>query len=133
MARVFACIVLRLTIATAVQDGTDVAPNPFDAPTNKRRERKHTHAESATCYGRRYPDLAYAFYVRDCRPDDVAARLHTECAGWNEKDPLRRFTDEHRMKVLDEVIDRGVHICTKQGSDEVIRAVSRRRRLLGLS
>ena len=23
--------------------------------------------------------------VRDCRPDDVAARLHTECAGWNEK------------------------------------------------
>ena len=20
--------------------------------------------------------------VRDCRPDDVAARLHTECAGW---------------------------------------------------
>ena len=71
--------------------------------------------------------------VRDCRPDDVAARLHTECAGWNEKDPLRRFTDEHRMKVLDEVIDRGVHICTKQGSDEVIRAVERRRRLLGLS
>ena len=71
--------------------------------------------------------------VRDCRPDDVAARLHTECAGWNEKDPLRRFTDEHRMIVLDEVIDRGVHICTKQGSDEVIRAVERRRRLLGLS
>ena len=70
--------------------------------------------------------------VRDCRPDDVAARLHTECAGWNEKDPLKRFTDEHRMKVLDEVVDRGVHICTKQGSDEVIRAVSRRRRLLGL-
>ena len=167
MARVFACIALRLTIATAVQDGTAVAPNPFDAPTNKRRERKHTHAESATCYGRRYPDLAYAFCkdecnVRalhdhfrdhgrregrrfgceappltaaesDCRPDDVAARLHTECAGWNEKDPLKRFTDEHRMKVLDEVIDRGVHICTKQGSDEVIRAVSRRRRLLGLS
>ena len=62
----------------------------------------------------------------DCRPDDVAARLHTECAGWNEKDPLKRFTDEHRMKVLDEVIDRGVHICTKQGSDEVIRAVRRR-------
>ena len=71
--------------------------------------------------------------VRDCRPDDVAARLHTECAGWNEKDPLKRFTDEHRMKVLDEVIDRGVHVCTKQGSDEIIRAVSRRRRLLGLS
>ena len=71
--------------------------------------------------------------VRDCRPDDVAAKLHTECAGWNEKDPLKRFTDEHRMKVLDEVIDRGVHICTKQGSDEVIRAVERRRRLLGLS
>ena len=68
-----------------------------------------------------------------CRPDDVAARLHTECAGWNEKDPLKRFTDENRMKVLDEVIDRGVHICTKQGSDEVIRATQRRRRLLGLS
>ena len=70
--------------------------------------------------------------VRDCRPDDVAARLHTECAGWNEKDPLKRFTDEHRMKVLDEVVDRGVHICTKQGSDEVIRASRVRRRLLGL-
>ena len=142
MARVFACIALGLTIATAVQDGTAVAPNPFDAPTNKRRERKHTHAESATCYGRRYPDLAYAFckdecnvraLLRDCRPDDVAARLHTECAGWNEKDPLKRFTDEHRMKVLDEVVDRGVHICTKQGSDEVIRASRIRRRLLGLS
>ena len=131
MARVFAWIALRLTIATAVQD----APNPFDAPTTHEervapRHRKHTHAESATCYGRRYPDLAYAFYVRDCRPDDVAARLHTECAGWNEKDPLKRFTDEHRMKVLDEVVDRGVHICTKQGSDEVIRAAQRRRRLL---
>ena len=24
-------------------------------------QRKHTHAESATCYGRRYPDLAYHF------------------------------------------------------------------------
>ena len=47
MARVFAWIALRLTIATAVQDGTAVAPNPFDAPTNKRRERKHTHAESS--------------------------------------------------------------------------------------
>ena len=70
--------------------------------------------------------------VRDCRPDDVAARLHTECAGWNEKDPLRRFTDEHRVPVLNEVIDRGVHICTKKGSDEIIRAAARRRRLLGL-
>ena len=70
--------------------------------------------------------------VRDCRPDDVAARLHTECAGWNEKDPLKRFTDENRVPVLNEVIDRGVHICTKQGSDEIIRAASRRRRLLGL-
>ena len=70
--------------------------------------------------------------VRDCRPDDVAARLHTECAGWNEKDPLKRFTDEHRAPVLNEVIDRGVHVCTKQGSDEIIRAASRRRRLLGL-
>ena len=107
-------------------------------------QRKHTHAESATCYGRRYPDLAYAFCklghmkcgqppdVRDCRPDDVAARLHTECAGWNEKDPLKRFTDEHRVPVLNEVIDRGVHICTKKGSDEIIRAAARRRRLLGL-
>ena len=69
MARIFAkfaCIALRLTIATAVQDGTAVAPNPFDAPTNKRRERKHTHAESATCYGRRYPDLAYAFCKDEC-------------------------------------------------------------------
>ena len=66
MARVFAWIALRLTIATAVQDGTAVAPNPFDAPTNKRRERKHTHAESATCYGRRYPDLAYAFCKDEC-------------------------------------------------------------------
>ena len=55
-------------------------------------------------------------FACDCRPDDVAARLHTECAGWNEKDPLKRFTDEHRMEVLDEVVDRGVHICTKQGS-----------------
>ena len=130
MVRIFACIALGLTIATAVQDGTALAPNPFDAPTtdNERvaHRRKHTHAESASCYGRRYPDLAYAFYVRDCRPDDVAARLHTECAGWNEKDPLKRFTDEHRMKVLGEVIDRGVHVCTKQGSDEVIRAVRRR-------
>ena len=129
MARVFAWIALRLTIATAVQDGTDVAPNPFDSPTTNeerlahRRERKHTHAVKCG----QPPD------VRDCRPDDdVAARLHTECAGWNEKDPLKRFTDEHRMKVLDEVIDRGVHICTKQGSDEVIRAAQRRRRLLGL-
>ena len=56
MARIFACIALRLTIATAVQDGTAVAPNPFDAPTTNeerlahRRERKHTHAESAACY-----------------------------------------------------------------------------------
>ena len=70
--------------------------------------------------------------VRDCRPDDVAARLHTECAGWNEKDPLKRFTDEHRAPVLNEVIDSGVHICTKKGSDEIIRAAARRRRLLGL-
>ena len=54
--------------------------------------------------------------VRDCRPDDVAARLHTECAGWNEKDPLKRFTDENRVPVLNEVIDRGVHVCTKKGS-----------------
>ena len=59
MARVFAWIALRLTIATA--EPVAVAPNPFDAPTNKRRERKHTHAESSTCYGRRYPDLAYHF------------------------------------------------------------------------
>ena len=59
MARIFAWIALRLTIATAVQDGTAVAPNPFDAPTTHKR--KHTHAESATCYGRRYPDLAYVF------------------------------------------------------------------------
>ena len=66
MARVFAWIALRLTIATAVQDGTAVAPNPFDVPTNKRRERKHTHAESSTCYGRRYPDLAYAFCKDEC-------------------------------------------------------------------
>ena len=72
MARVFACIALGLTIATAVQDGTAVAPNPFDAPTNKRRERKHTHAESATCYGRRYPDLAYAF----CKDECNAQALH---------------------------------------------------------
>jgi len=36
------------------------------------------------------------------------------------------------MKVLDEVVDKGVHVCTKQGSDEVIRATQRRRRLLGL-
>ena len=28
--------------------------------------------------------------VRDCRPDDVAARLHTECAGWNEKATRQR-------------------------------------------
>ena len=27
---------------------------------------KHTHAESATCYGRRYPDLAYAFCKDEC-------------------------------------------------------------------
>ena len=65
--------------------------------------------------------------VRDCRPDDVAARLHTECAGWNEKDPLKRFTDENRVPVLNEVVDRGVHICTKKGSDEIIRAAARRR------
>ena len=201
MARILAWIALRLTIATAVQDGTAVAPNPFDAPTTHEvahRHRKHTHAESATCYGRRYPDLAYHFCekggcdvhalhdhfrdhgrregrrfgceaapltaaeaarweahrgkrisgrdlvamghmkcgqppdVRDCRPDDVAARLHTECAGWNEKDPLKRFTDEHRVPVLNEVIDRGVHVCTKKGSDEIIRATRERRRLLGL-
>ena len=43
-----------------------------------------------------------------------------------------RFTDENRVPVLNEVIDRGVHICTKQGSDEIIRAAARRRRLLGL-
>ena len=65
MARVFAWIALRLTIATAVQ----IAPNPFDAPTTHEvahRHRKHTHAESATCYGRRYPDLAYAFCKDEC-------------------------------------------------------------------
>ena len=65
MARVFAWIALRLTIATAVQ----VAPNPFDAPTTPEvahRHRKHTHAESSTCYGRRYPDLAYAFCKDEC-------------------------------------------------------------------
>ena len=27
---------------------------------------KHTHAESASCYGRRYPDLAYAFCKDGC-------------------------------------------------------------------
>ena len=53
--------------------------------------------------------------------------FHTECAGWNEKDPLKRFTDEHRVPVLNEVIDRGVHVCTKKGSDEIIRAAARRR------
>ena len=58
--------------------------------------------------------------------------VYTECAGWNEKDPLKRFTDENRVPVLNEVIDRGVHVCTKQGSDEIIRAAARRRRLLGL-
>ena len=94
-------------------------------PPPRRRRRDVTHRGHLKCG--QPPD------VRDSRPDDVAARLHTECAGWNEKDPLKRFTDEHRMRVLDEVVDRGVHICTKQGSDEVIRAVSRRRRLLGLS
>ena len=64
MARVFAWLVLRLTIATAVH-----APNPFDAPTIHEvahRHRKHTHAESSTCYGRRYPDLAYAFCKDEC-------------------------------------------------------------------
>ena len=50
----------------------------------------------------------------------------------NEKDPLKRFTDEHRAPVLNEVMDRGVHVCTKQGSEEIIRAAARRRRLLGL-
>ena len=58
--------------------------------------------------------------------------------GWFDGETLgscvvKRFTDENRVPVLNEVIDRGVHVCTKQGSDEVIRAVSRRRRLLGLS
>ena len=45
---------------------------------------------------------------------------------------VKRFTDEHRAPVLNEVMDRGVHVCTKQGSDEIIRAAARRRRLLGL-
>ena len=73
MARaVFAWVALLLTIATAVEDAADansVAPNPFDAPTTHEvahRHRKHTHAESATCYGRRYPDLAYAFCKDEC-------------------------------------------------------------------
>ena len=83
-------------------------------------------ADAPTCLRGLSPPLVIKWLA------SLPARLHTECAGWNEKDPLKRFTDEHRMKVLDEVVDRGVHICTKQGSDEVIRAVSRRRRLLGL-
>ena len=86
MARVFAWIALRLTIATAVQDGTAVAPNPFDAPTNIRRERKHTHAESATCYGRRYPDLAYAFCKDECNVQ--ALHRHFQSHGRREG---RRF------------------------------------------
>ena len=56
----------------------------------------------------------------------------SSCPARNEKDPLKRFTDENRIPVLNEVIDRGVHVCTKKGSDEIIRAASRRRRLLGL-
>ena len=48
------------------------------------------------------------------------------------QDPLKRFTDENRVPVLNEVVDRGVHVCTKNGSDEIIRAAARRRRLLGL-
>lgn len=65
--------------------------------------------------------------VRDCRPDDPVLRLHTECAGWNERDPLKRLSDEHRAHVLGEVLDKGVHVCTTKGSEEVIRAVERRR------
>ena len=105
--------------------------------TRGRRER--TSASSGLCINQEFAARSLGHMkcgqppdVRDCRPDDVAARLHTECAGWNEKDPLKRFTDEHRVPVLNEVIDRGVHICTKKGSDEIIRAARRRRRLLGL-
>ena len=47
------------------------------------------------------------------------------------QDPLKRFTDENRVPVLNEVVDRGVHVCTKKGSDEIIRAAARRG-LLGL-
>jgi hypothetical protein len=65
--------------------------------------------------------------VRDCRPDDPVLRLHTECAGWNERDPLKRLSDEHRVPVLNEVLDKGVHVCSQKGSEEIIRAAARRR------
>ena len=65
--------------------------------------------------------------VRDCRPDDVAARLHTECAGWNEKDPLKRFTDEHRVPVLNEVIDRLIEASSSARRRGATRSFARRR------
>ena len=59
-------------------------------------------------------------------------QLHAHLLSGSWTAAERGFTDEHRVPVLNEVIDRGVHVCTKQGSDEIIRATRERRRLLGL-
>ena len=49
-------------------------------------QHKHTHAESATCYGRRYPDLAYAFCKDECNVQ--ALHRHFQSHGRREG---RRF------------------------------------------
>ena len=122
MARVFAWIALRLTIATAVQDGTAVAPNPFDAPTNKRRERKHTHAESATCYGRRYPDLAYAF----CKDECNVRALHDHFRDHGRREG-RRFGCEAPPLTAAETAKWKVHEARLRAKDEAQAARARAR------
>ena len=122
MVRIFACIALRLTIATAVQDGTAVAPNPFDAPTNKRRERKHTHAESATCYGRRYPDLAYAF----CKDECDVRKLHDHFRDHGRREG-RRFGCEAPPLTAAETAKWKVHEARLRAKDEAQAARARAR------
>ena len=122
MARVFACIALGLTIATAVQDGTAVAPNPFDAPTNKRRERKHTHAESSTCYGRRYPDLAYAF----CKDECNVRALHDHFRDHGRREG-RRFGCEAPPLTAAETAKWKVHEARLRAKDEAQAARARAR------
>ena len=122
MARVFAWIALRLTIATAVQDGTAVAPNPFDAPTNKRRERKHTHAESAACYGRRYPDLAYAF----CKDECDVRKLHDHFRDHGRREG-RRFGCEAAPLTAAETAKWKVHEARLRAGDEAQAARARAR------
>ena len=134
--------------------GTAVAPNPLDAPTaaealvgtaaaelapvtthkewklNRTRAHdaqahKHTHAESASCYGRRYPDLAYAFCKDGCNVH--ALHRHFQSHGRREG---RRFGCEAAPLTAAETAKWKVHEARLRANHPVACGPGKRRFLV---